>query len=189
MKQLKKNKRPVVLTVKGKAAAVVQDAKRTSVCSTLPLTPMPRRASGRTRGRKAREGAASEGIFRRLRSRGMAYLVNVTDRAGRDLAHLYREIHANNTGAALKWYRGFRIAISQASKRSREPLPVTPEKRQGQGFALREQASHFTAQYIEYWKRRSRVEVLHIRHGARRRCVWQVHLAHFGSLIWPTLSH
>jgi len=27
MKQLKKNKRPVVLTVKGKAAAVVQDAE------------------------------------------------------------------------------------------------------------------------------------------------------------------
>jgi prevent-host-death family protein len=32
MKQLKKSKRPVVLTVKGKAAAIVQDAEAFSVC-------------------------------------------------------------------------------------------------------------------------------------------------------------
>ncbi|MGA2814030.1 MAG: hypothetical protein ABSG16_21730 [Candidatus Acidiferrum sp.] len=38
MKQLKKSKRPVVLTVKGKAAAIVQDAKayqRSAFCSDL----------------------------------------------------------------------------------------------------------------------------------------------------------
>ena len=33
MKQLKKNKRPVVLTVKGKAAAIVQDAESLSAAA------------------------------------------------------------------------------------------------------------------------------------------------------------
>ncbi len=41
MKQLKKTKRPVVLTVKGKAAAIVQDAAAYSGCliSLQPLIP------------------------------------------------------------------------------------------------------------------------------------------------------
>jgi plasmid stabilization system protein ParE len=41
----------------------------------------------------------------------MAYLVNLTARAERDLAHLYREIKAEHSDAALKWYLGFKEAI------------------------------------------------------------------------------
>jgi len=40
----------------------------------------------------------------------MAYLVNITSRAERDLAHLYREINAERS-AALKWYRGLKESI------------------------------------------------------------------------------
>jgi prevent-host-death family protein len=49
MKQLKKTKRPVVLTVNGKAAAVVEDAEayQLSVCSTLPREPMLRKVFAR----------------------------------------------------------------------------------------------------------------------------------------------
>ncbi len=36
MKQLRKTKRPVVLTVKGRAAAIVQDAEAYQDCSTSP---------------------------------------------------------------------------------------------------------------------------------------------------------
>ena len=38
----------------------------------------------------------------------MAYLVN---RAERDLALLYPQINAEDSDAALKWYRGFKEAI------------------------------------------------------------------------------
>jgi plasmid stabilization system protein ParE len=40
----------------------------------------------------------------------MAYLVNITPRAERDLAHLYRQIHAEFSAAALKWYKGLKEA-------------------------------------------------------------------------------
>jgi hypothetical protein len=45
----------------------------------------------------------------------MAYVVSLAARARRDLAHLYREIDAEHSDAALKWYRGLKAAIlSQA---------------------------------------------------------------------------
>ena len=56
----------------------------------------------------------------------MAYLVNVTARAGFDLAHLYREINAEQSDAALKWYRGFREAMLSLEEQPNRG-PVTPE--------------------------------------------------------------
>jgi ParE toxin of type II toxin-antitoxin system, parDE len=41
----------------------------------------------------------------------MAYLVNITTRAQRDLARLYRQIDVANSDLALKWYRGLKQAI------------------------------------------------------------------------------
>jgi hypothetical protein len=41
----------------------------------------------------------------------MAYLVNITSRAERDLTQLYRQINAEYSGAALKWYRGLKEAF------------------------------------------------------------------------------
>ena len=45
LKQLKKSKRPVVLTVNGKAAAIVQDATAYQRSSTLPPARRQRKAS------------------------------------------------------------------------------------------------------------------------------------------------
>jgi hypothetical protein len=56
----------------------------------------------------------------------MAYLVNVTVRAQRDLARLYREIDAEHSDAALKWYRGFRKAILGLEEQAHR-CPATPE--------------------------------------------------------------
>jgi plasmid stabilization system protein ParE len=41
----------------------------------------------------------------------MAYLVNITARAERDLALLFADINAEHSDAALKWYRGLKEAI------------------------------------------------------------------------------
>ena len=49
MKQLKKSKRPVVLTVKGKAAAIVQMPKPISACFMLRPVSTQRTASARAR--------------------------------------------------------------------------------------------------------------------------------------------
>jgi prevent-host-death family protein len=47
LKQLRKSKRPVVLTVKGKAAAVVQDAEAYQNYRTSPPALMPRKVSAK----------------------------------------------------------------------------------------------------------------------------------------------
>lgn len=95
----------------------------------------------------------------------MAYAVNLTARAERDLARLYDEINAADSEAARKWYRGLKKQIL-----SLEKLPfrcaVTPENK--------------TLRHLLYGHRRNtyrviyrvvgtRVDVLHIRHGARKR--------------------
>ena len=57
----------------------------------------------------------------------MAYLVNLTTRAQRDLAFLYVQINAEDSDAALKWYRGFKDAILSLEEQPNR-YPVTPEK-------------------------------------------------------------
>jgi hypothetical protein len=41
----------------------------------------------------------------------MECLVSLTERAERDLGLLYERINAEDSDAALKWYRGFKEAI------------------------------------------------------------------------------
>ena len=54
----------------------------------------------------------------------MAYVVSITSRAERDLAHLYEEINAEYSDAALKWYRGLRGAILSLEEQPNR-CPVT----------------------------------------------------------------
>lgn len=56
----------------------------------------------------------------------MAYFVNLTSRAARDLAHLYIKINARNSDAALTWCRGFKQAILSLEEQPYR-CPVTPE--------------------------------------------------------------
>ena len=56
----------------------------------------------------------------------MAYLVNITSRAERDLAGLYSEINAEHSDAALKWYRGLKDAILSLEEQPNR-CPVTSE--------------------------------------------------------------
>jgi toxin ParE1/3/4 len=97
----------------------------------------------------------------------MAYLVNLTDRAERDFASLYREIDAEGSDAALKWYRGLKEAIL-----SLEELPLrcrlTPEKAQLRHL-LYGNEPHVYRVIFRVVEKQKRVDVLHIRHGVRDR--------------------
>jgi plasmid stabilization system protein ParE len=56
----------------------------------------------------------------------MAYLVRITPRAQRDLAAVYAAIHADQSDAALRWFRGLeRALLSLEEKPAR--CPATPE--------------------------------------------------------------
>ena len=96
----------------------------------------------------------------------MAYLVNITSRAQRDLAHLYKEINAAHSDAALKWYRGLREAILSLEKQPNR-CPVTREK-DDLRHLLYGHKPHIYRVIYRVLARQKHVEVLHMRHGARR---------------------
>jgi toxin ParE1/3/4 len=96
----------------------------------------------------------------------MAYLVNLTARAQRDLAHLYAEINAEYSEAALKWYRGLKEAILSLEEQPNR-CPVTPETDKFRHL-LYSHKPHIYRVIYRVLEKQKQVEVLHIRHGARR---------------------
>jgi plasmid stabilization system protein ParE len=97
----------------------------------------------------------------------MAYLVNITARAERNFARLYEEIDAENSDAALNWYTGFKKGV-QSLKRLPYRCPVTREKGQLRQL-LYDGKPHVYRVIYRVLEKQKQVEVLHIRHGARRR--------------------
>ena len=97
----------------------------------------------------------------------MAYLVNITSRAERDLAYLYEEIDAGHSDAALQWYRGLREAILSLTERPNR-CPVTREKDELRHL-LYGHMPHIYRVIYRVLERQKHVVVLHIWHGARRR--------------------
>jgi plasmid stabilization system protein ParE len=105
---------------------------------------------------KARKAGASKAT----------YLVNIAARAERDLALLFREIDAGNSSAALKWYKGLKEAILSLENLPYR-CPVIPEKSQLRHL-LYGRKPHVYRVIYRLLEKEKRVEVLHIRHGARR---------------------
>ena len=97
----------------------------------------------------------------------MAYLVRITSRAERDLASLYDEINAPDSAAARHWYRGLKQAILSLAERPNR-CAGTPENRRLRHLLYGEKPHVYRIIY-RVDNRRRRVDVLHIRHGARRR--------------------
>ena len=97
----------------------------------------------------------------------MAYLVNLSARAQRDLAQIYRRINAEQSEAALKWYRGFRQAILSLEEQPNR-CPMTPESDKLRHLLYGNKPHIYRAIY-RVLEKEKRVEVLHIRHGARQR--------------------
>ena len=97
----------------------------------------------------------------------MAYFVNVTPRAERDLARLYEEVNAEESEAALKWYFGLKEAILGLEEHPNR-CRVTRENPSLRHLLYGNKPHVYRVIYRVLEKQR-RVEVLHIRHGARRR--------------------
>jgi prevent-host-death family protein len=146
MKQLKKTKRPVVVTVKGKAAAIVQDARLISDCLTLRPVPMLRKASGR-----GSMMLLTDAIVRRERSStiftaNITYLLELTARAARDLEIVYREKNAADSDAGARWYNGLEKSVCYrpvSSTLSRCPGSTKGEA-EAAAPALRKEASRLS---------------------------------------------
>ena len=96
----------------------------------------------------------------------MGYLVSLTARAVRDLSHIYEQIHASDSRAALAWYRGLQEAIL-----SLEEFPlrcaVTPESQDLRHLLYGNKPDIYRVIYRVREKQR-KVDVLHIRAGAQR---------------------
>jgi toxin ParE1/3/4 len=97
----------------------------------------------------------------------MAYLVNVAARAERDLAQLFAEIHAEHSEAALKWYRGLKEAILSLEEYPNR-CPMARETSNLRNLLYGHKPHVYRVIYRVLEERRQ-VDVLHIRHGARRR--------------------
>jgi toxin ParE1/3/4 len=96
----------------------------------------------------------------------MAYLVSLTERAERDLAELFNEIDAANSDAAWKWYRGLKKAVLSLEELPGR-CPAIPEDARFRHLLFGRKPHVYRVIY-RINEPEKRVEVLHIRHGARR---------------------
>jgi plasmid stabilization system protein ParE len=97
----------------------------------------------------------------------VAYLVNITARAERDLAALYTEIDGENSAAARKWYGGLKRSILALAGQP-HIWSVTREA-SGLRHVLYGSRPHRVYRVIfRVVEKLKTVEVLHIRHGSRK---------------------
>lgn len=97
----------------------------------------------------------------------MAYAVNLTARAQRDLASLYEAIDAADSPAARNWYGGLKRAVL-----SLENLPCRRRVVRKQGQVRQLLYGRKPQVYLVLYRvveKRKQVDVLHIRHGARQK--------------------
>jgi len=97
----------------------------------------------------------------------MAYVVRITPRARRDLANLFKEIHAGESETAWTWYQGLKDAALTL-----ERLPgrsaATPENARLRHLLYGRKPHSYRIIY-RVLEKEKQVNVLHIRHGARQR--------------------
>jgi plasmid stabilization system protein ParE len=96
----------------------------------------------------------------------MAYLIDITTRAERDLDSLFEAIRAGDSETALKWYKGLYEAILTLEKLPNR-CPVTRENPRLRHL-LYGRKPHVYRVIYQVFENEKRVHVLHIRHGARR---------------------
>ncbi len=98
----------------------------------------------------------------------MAYAVELTLRAARDLDHLYDQINAAESVAAARWYNGLERAVFSLENFPRR-CPVAPEStklRRSLRHLLYGKKPHLYRVIFEIDQGRRVVRVLTIRHGA-----------------------
>ena len=97
----------------------------------------------------------------------MAYVVNITSRAERDLARLYADINVLYSTAAAKWYEGLRRSILSLEHRPNR-CSLTRKRDKVRHLLYGHKPNVYRAIY-RVQERQKQVQVLHIRHGARRK--------------------
>lgn len=95
----------------------------------------------------------------------MAYDVRISTRAQRDLALIYRFIHADESLAARRWYLGLQKAILNLEELPYR-WPVTHEDAR-QRHILYGKKPHIYRVIYRVHERLKKVDILHVRHGAR----------------------
>jgi len=96
----------------------------------------------------------------------MAYVVNITLRAERDLEVLYQQVHAADSEAARKWYTGLKKQILSLEEHPNR-CTVTPERKSLRHLLYGRGHGVYRVIYRVVEKGKA-VQVLHIRHGARK---------------------
>jgi toxin ParE1/3/4 len=97
----------------------------------------------------------------------MAYLVRLMDRALRDLDHIYREIEADNSRAAHRWFNGLAAKIQSLESQPLRGHLTTDSETHRQLLCGRGRNVYRIIYQIDV--RRGAVNVVHIRHGARQK--------------------
>src|SRR5258708_1493281 len=141
--------------------------KPINACSTSLPAQMLRKVSVRAWRTQKKERPGPRRSFSTSLKPRMAFLVNITSRAERGIAHLYSEINTEHSGAALKWYRGLKEAILSLQER---PIryPIT-RKRDHLRHLLYGHKFHVYRVIFRVLPKQKQVEVLHIRHAASRK--------------------
>ena len=95
----------------------------------------------------------------------MAYRVELTHRAARDLTRLYRDIQAEDSDAAAAWFNGLEALVYSLDEHPNRSA-VTPENKRLRHlvYGTKPQVYRIIYRVID---RTETVKVLHIRHGAR----------------------
>lgn len=97
----------------------------------------------------------------------MAYAVNLTVRAERDLEEIYEHIHAAESAAARRWFESLKREISTLQEHPNR-CPVAPESKKIRHLLYGRTPRIYRVIYLVV-EDQKHVYVLHIRHGARRR--------------------
>ncbi len=97
----------------------------------------------------------------------MAYVVRTNERAEREFTKLFDDINAVESDAALEWYNRFKEAILSLAHNP-DRCPVTPENPRLRHL-LYGHKPHVYRVIFRVLEKQQQVEVLHIRHGARRK--------------------
>ena len=97
----------------------------------------------------------------------MAFLVNMMPRAERDLAGIYIAIDAERSDAAFRWFMGLERAVLTLEETPNRN-PVTPEHPDFRHL-LYGNRPHIYRLIYRVLEKQKQVDLLHIRHGARRK--------------------
>jgi plasmid stabilization system protein ParE len=96
----------------------------------------------------------------------MAYHVSIAARAEQDLARLYERINAADSTAARRWHKGLKQAILSLAVGPYR-CSTTPESKWLRHL-LYGRKPHVYRVIYRVLETSNEVEILHIRHGARR---------------------